>query len=622
MYFEYGAYLKENRTYMGMFESMKEEIALFMDNFKDDPRFVSAWGHGYFCNEDGGRLIYDITKPFEHRCSICGRVYRGYQYDTCYVTMLRNEAIVTAVKSALLYSIFGEGKYLGITKDIINFYADNYENFCIHAKGKLNCSPVEDVGGAGRIMPQGLNEAIVAIRIVNAMELIKDSVDAAWIQEVKEKLFCPVFELLRPQKMHIHNIPTWINSAIGVMGFFFREQEWIDEAVKQPFNLFEQLDKGVTDSGFWYEGSIHYNFFALEGVMNFFVFARAYDYEIPQRSGEIVYRMFEAAYRYAFDNDIFPNPSDGWPNISLKTYSYVYYMAYKVFGSRVLKFLKHIEDDGLTRARLPLSEPYYYENRIPLERLLFAPDIDHLACEPAVRRVSESFEGSNCAILRNDTFNLFFKYGHQTRSHAHPDKMNVEIMVKDKVLTKDLSNSGYASRMCNLWHRRIAAHNTCIVNGKETDIQCMGRLLEYSDNHVKAEAQAYEGVVYERSLGLFGSRIEDSFTVKCEEEAVIDWLFHFETEVDRQGLTLLRDGEEEGLFSEHGAVMEVHRVDTKGLETLTISNELVDMELYLEPGARVYLAKTYNNPSDRLRDTVLIRKQGKQAVFAETIRAK
>lgn len=610
-------YIKESVEYESMLVVMKSEIHDFMEIFKDDSRFISGWGHAYFCNEDGGRLVYDNHKPFEHKCSICGRIYDDYIYNACFVTMMRNEAIVTALKSSIIYRVTKEDEYKKIAINIIEFYAKHYHQFTLHAKDNINCSPTTDVGGAGKIMPQGLNEAIIAIRIVNSLEMLKDSLEKDWLAMVKENLFVPIYELLVPQKMHIHNIPTWINSAIGVFGLFFHEEKWIAEATRNPFHLFEQLEKGVTESGFWYEGSIHYNFFALEGIMNFFVSAKDYNFHIEQKYLDIVFHMFEAAYDYAFDNDIFPNPSDGWPNISLKTYSYVYYMAYAVYGDRILPYLKHIENNKAPRARLPLSEPYYYDNRIPLDRIMYCPKISELNSKGAKPRGSHSFEASNCSILRNDTFNLFFKYGHQTKSHAHPDKMNIEIMVNDQVLSKDLSNSGYASKMCNDWHRKIAAHNTCVINGMPSDISQPGTLLEYSETRVKASATAYEGVTYTRELTIDGSVLIDTFEVEQEEKNQIDWFFHFETPVNIEGLNLTPVS----MFSEYGLIKEVREIILMD-NNIAIENELVYMKLNLESGMRIYLAKTYNNPADKMRDTLIVRTSSCQASIKSTITAK
>lgn len=621
MYFDYREYLKGNPDYQEMVEALKNETELFLRDYRDDSRLLSGWGHAYFCNEDGGRLIYDRKSPYAHRCSICGKVYREYLYNSCHVTMMRNEAVVTAVKCGLLYQLTDDTAYVEAVKGIIGYYADHYVEFAVHAKDKISCSATEDVGGAGKIMPQGLNEAIIAIRLVNAMELVKEKLEPEWLEHVKDHLFGPIVELLRPQKQHIHNIPVWINSAIGEMGLFFQNQDWILEATEKPFHLFKQLREGVTESGFWYEGSIHYNFFALEGVMSFLVFAKAYDYPVPKDCQDIVLHMLDAAYHYAFDNDIFPNPSDGWPNISMKTYSHIYYMGYHALGEKVLPYIKHIEANPLARPTLPLSEPYYFQNRIPLARMLFAPDLDELEAGELEKRCSSNFEASNCATLRNETYNLFFKYGHQTKSHAHPDKMNVEIMVKGKVLTKDLSNSGYASRMCREWHRNIAAHNTCIVNGEVMDITRSGQVLHFDAHQVSARAEAYDQVWYQRDLKLEGDVLLDTFTVDAAEESTVDWLFHLETPADRSSLSLT--AVDTARFAQYGEKYMMEPVQIQGIgSSLAIENELAVLDIQVPEGAEVYLIKTYNNPANTRRDTILVRSRGCHIEVKNRITAK
>ena len=65
--------------------------------------------------------------------------------------------------------------------------------------------------------------------------------------------------------------------------------------------------------------------------------------------------MFEKAYEYAFDNLYLPNPNDGWPNLNLRTFSYVYHTAARAFGekSKVGNLLKIIENDPNPRTTLP-----------------------------------------------------------------------------------------------------------------------------------------------------------------------------------------------------------------------------------------------------------------------------
>lgn len=194
------------------------------------------------------------------------------------------------------------------------------------------------------MMPQGLNEAIVAIRFIQTIEILRPELEQEWLENVHRKLFREMFRLLAPQAVEIHNISCWSLAAIGVMGLAMKDQEMIDYAFTSPFNIRRQLAEGVTADGFWYEGSIHYNFFLLEGVSYLFLFSKIYGYDFGQESTAIFERMFEKAYEYAFDNLYLPNPNDGWPNLNLRTFSYVYHTAARAFGekSKVGNLLKSL----------------------------------------------------------------------------------------------------------------------------------------------------------------------------------------------------------------------------------------------------------------------------------------
>ena len=55
--------------------AMKKDVDDFLPSFCDSPAKLSRWGHHYFCDDDGGRLIFDLNSPHSHRCEICGKVY-------------------------------------------------------------------------------------------------------------------------------------------------------------------------------------------------------------------------------------------------------------------------------------------------------------------------------------------------------------------------------------------------------------------------------------------------------------------------------------------------------------------------------------------------------------------
>lgn len=598
---------------------MRKDVDGFMPNFSDSPDRLSGWGHAYFCNEDGGRLIFDLNSPHRHKCTVCGKEFEDEYLDKVWTTFYRNRAVVLTMVSAMIYRVTGERKYFDYAVNVIDWYAENYHLFPLHNKEDMTFGSIGEMKwGCGRVMPQNLNEAIIAIRFIQTIEILREDLEEAWIKKLHGKIFRPIYELLRPQVVQIHNISAWEVVAIGVMGLALDDAEMRDFAFNSPLNIHEQLRRGVTGDSFWYEGSIHYNFFLLEGITYLFLFAKIYGHDMGEESIRIFEQMFLSAYDYAFDNQYLPNPNDGWPDINLKTYGYVYHTAARFFGedSPVGNITKLIEANPEPRTILPLSEPYYCFNRVCMERLLFNIDFDYGSCQEAPRR-SRTFPASNFAMLRSDSWNVFMKYGLNGPSHRHPDIMGVEVMCKNRRISRDLSNPGYRSKLCNEWHRTTVCHNTVCRNGQDITSVSPGECRSFSDSAVTAFAKdVYEGVDYTRTIEITPAGYSDVFSA-CGEPGVYDWFFHLEPEI-----TVRHDLETEpaGLgFSDNGYqhIKDVRRFTARGPVVLALEAGGVRLCLTVTPedGQEVYIMRTMDNPVDRTRTTLMIRSQGQSNKF-------
>ncbi|WP_249029236.1 heparinase II/III domain-containing protein [Tannockella kyphosi] len=608
--------LTTNPKYMEMLESMKKEAEKFCNEFHDSPEYLSEWGHNYFCPEDGERLIFDLDKPHEHVCQLCHTVYQNKTFDNVWRYFYRNTAILTLMKLATLYRVEKDSKYLTEYKKILGFYSDHYVEFALHAKDKIvdESGLTVDVGGAARLMPQGLNEAIVAIRIIISLELLKGELEEEFLEGLNKNLFIPITDILIPQITHIHNIPCWLNAAVGVIGLYTQNQSFIDLVFKGEFGINEQLKQGVTGDKFWYEGSIHYNFFLLEGVVDLMAFAQLHGQEFASKG--LVEEMLIRAYHYAFDNDILPNPNDGWPNVTLKSYEYIYCLATKVFGedSEVGNIYKNICANPSERVEFPLSKPFYYNNEISFERMSCLPDLD-INNRSEIKRTSTCFENSYFGMLKNDHINVFMKYGHRGPSHAHPDKMNIEVMVEGLSLSRDLSNTGYGSKLCNEWHRHSLSHNTVLVDGKNHVSTEGGKIVEFNDTicHSLVE-DVYEGVDYQRRVEISDHGFTDSFGVESKEEHQLDWIFHSEATLLTEVASTPAKIEYDAFGYEH--LKDVRKVVSSdelrlqwklGKVTLTSIIDTKDKD--------VFMAQTYDNPVSRFRTAIILRTKNKTATF-------
>jgi oligo-alginate lyase len=610
--------IRKSDDLSAMLNHMRIEVDGFAANFHDDPKYVSQWGHHYFCQEDGGRLIFDLDRPTEHECSVCGTIYQNELLDGVWWYLYRNEAVLTIWKSALIFALTQDQIYLQHVQNILGFYADHYLEFPLHNKKGQMFDSIEEMGwGCGRILPQGLNESIIITRILNALELVRDDLPTEFLHDLQTNFFEPAYELLRPQVDKLNNIACWVNCAIGSMGLFLDDQEMVSFAFEGERNVRRQLRESVTADGFWYEGSIFYNFFTLEGVLNLLLFSKLYGYEFGEEA-RIVKKMLHSAFLYAFDNDQFPNPNDGWPRLNLKSFSYIYSLATKIFDEddEMRQSLADILANQEERGIIPLSKPYCYQNRISLLEFIFTAELESAHLAKPVRK-SLNYPTSNCGVIRNESFNVFHKYGHQGPAHAHPDKMNIEIVVQGHSLSRDLSNSGYGARLCNEWHRVSASHNTVVVDG-ENHISMEGGLVEIFDDHeIKSSVKdVYPGINYERHLKLTEDQFVDEFRVAAVGTHTYDYFFHVEaalaTQVKANPASL---GYEKNGYQHIQEVEKIVR-DVNMVELCWRLGELNLMSrLTLKDGQELFIAKTFDNPASSVRTTLIIRESGSQAEF-------
>ena len=598
--------------YNDMINDMENDVNYFFNHFEDKPENLSGWGHNYFCEVDGEKLTFKQSSPKLHYCKICNHNYTGKKYDDAWIYLNRLQSFFEIVKSAYLFKHLNDEKYLGYAKNTLLYYATNYEKFQLHAKDVIITSDLTiDVGGAGKIMPQGLNEGYMLILIVKALTILGDKVSEEERNIIKEQLVRPAIEdVLVPQIVRIHNIVCWIECGIAVSGFYFNEQRWIDHAFVGAFNIPNQLKDGVTKNHLWYEGSIHYHFFMLEAMMNLMVYPEAD--ALMKNQKEVIKKMLISAYEYAFDNDHFPNPNDGWPDINLKTYLHVYHMAAKVFeqDEQILEIITKVENSSIKRMPIPLGEPYFFEHW-SLEKLLFNRD-SNLTVK-SEKRKSYLFEDSNFAMLRNERINLFMKFGHNGPSHAHPDKMTFELTVDDKIISRDLSNAGYGAQICNEWQRMSVSHNTIVVDGQNHDNVESGIVLHFSDNKVETTCKnVYPGVDFTRKFEISTTTITDMFIVQSEEIHTYDYFLHLDGNIKIDG-SMSDDTNLEYDTNGYQHIKNVRKINN--LNVFEIIANGVTGKIIMDETAEVFVCETLDNPVTKCRDTLILRKRGSNVVF-------
>lgn len=597
-----------------LIKQLEADVSWFDKNFSDHPTLISGWGHNYFCSEDGALLKFDLESPLAHICPLCGLNHNAQRYNDTWRYMYRYSAMMSAVEASVLYKVKKDEKYLAHFKRILTFYADNYAEFEPHAMG-----PVKS--GQGKITPQALNEAIFLVKVVSALEFLKDDLDAEFVEHISKNMLTPGAYFVDAQKGWINNIPCWINSCVGAVGLYTNNEELIESAFEKEYGLYDQIDRGVTKDFFWFEGSIHYNFFSIESFLNLLNICKLHNKEIPQKYMDIVYNMMLSPCKMSFSNTLLPNPNDGWPNINLKTYSFLYEMAANIFESEELyTILANIYASELPMMKLPMSGPIVADEHT-LEWLLYSKYNDTTA-KSTIWDTSTNFVGTNYATLRSGDCEVFMKYGHCTTSHAHNDKMNLEATAFGQVVTRDLSNCGYGARLCDEFYRLSVAHNTVILNGECHTSTILGECSEYDGKTLKAKTtDAYDGVDFERKIVVSDDGFTDTFEVTSKEDGNFDFVFHLDGQCvsdldtvdaslgyDKNGYQHVLDVKKINCSSDELVLNWEFAKGIKGVQTIDVK----DVE--------VFIAKTYDNPVIKFRHTVILRYKGSNHTYNQSFK--
>ncbi|MDC7223422.1 MAG: heparinase II/III family protein, partial [Spirochaetales bacterium] len=299
---------------------------------------------------------------------------------------------------------------------------------------------------------------------------------------------------------------------------------------------------------------------------------------------------------------------------------YIYAMATRVFGedSEIGKRLHSILTVEGERGTIPLSRPYYFKNQVSLEELLFTPALRYTDL-PLVPNLNKLFPASYCGMVGEGDSSIFLKYGHNGPSHAHPDKMTVELILDGTCISRDLSNSGYGNIYCNEWHRVTASHNTVMVNGENQNGFGGGECLTYEANRIHAKAaDVYPGVSYDRDVKIGGKDLQDTLTVSLSEESVCDYFFHVEG--TPEGDYAAQPAELGFETNGYQHLKDVVKVPTEG-DTIeiswTVSGRKVTSTLDVA-GAELFLAKSPDNPVVNYRTSLIIRKKGANCTFSNS----
>ncbi len=574
-------------------QGMRANVVTTRSRYAEPPLGESGWFHDYYCPKDARRLVFDWQKPTEHRCEGCGTVYRGSPYDEVWRAAV-HDAIISAIGSAgILHRITGEADYLDYARGKLLWYAEHYDQYPAHGKH----------AGKGKIGAQSLDEATQTVELSQAYWDICPALSEGDRSTIAEKLLIPAATFIHGQTRTIHNIHSWHNAAVGLVGFAVGDKELITAAIEGPAGLNAQIAQGIKDDGFWYEGSIGYHFYTISSMEPLVLAARAQKYPIADLDRFL--RLYSAPLGLAFDDGQFPANNDGWGGMNLYNLPQTYEAACAV-ESRP-EFLEM------------LGRAYKDRKRAAVAALLYGPD--RIPAAGAVAPKSNLLKESGIAILRKGKINAYLKFGPYGGGHDHNDRLNLILYHDGDVIIPDLGTSGYGIALNSQWFRSAAAHNLLIVDGKK-QANCGGELGEFAPDRVSASvAKAFEGVMIRREIALIENGIDDRIGAESDREHTYDLIYHVRGTLEacdvvtRPGEPLQGDGYP--LLKD----LQTGNTDKVCQATFKLRDRQGQMVLKLD-GDRPYEVFTGtcpDNPADKTMEFVMVRMVGKTALWKNYI---
>ncbi len=562
---------------------VQKDVLKTISLYDEPPLGTTGWLHEYYCEADARRLTFDPQKPHEHTCPKCGHIYSGAPYDDCWRSLVHGAIASAAQQSAVLFRITGEREWFDYTKKILLWYATHFEQFQPHGSHS----------GQGIIREQSLDESTQLVDFVHAYWDVCPSLTEEERQQITEKFLLPDAQFIHRQTHQIHNIHSWHNAAVGLTGFVTGNRELIAQAIDGEFGLKNQIQKGILEDGFWYEGSISYHFYAISSLEPLYTVARAQKY--PLEGTEKLLRMYTSPTQFAFASGEFPAVNDGWPGQSLNEKDSYYEIACSLWNDPLLP--------------QTLANMYSEQKRTSIEALLYGPI--ELPPNKPLPSPSILFQDSGIAILRNSQLNAFLKFGPYGGGHDHLDRLNFILYAAGQVILPDLGTSGYGISL-NSWYESPAAHNLLIVDGKKQK-KCGGYLIDYQDNSVSAGVkEAYKDVDIQRTLSLLDNGIQDVLRIQAEKSHQYDLIYHIRGVFD-SGSVSLQNIESLGDSNGYKYLKNIRTGKCKSDDPIKFSWTLRDVPgtLNLQCSSpqdfEVYLGTCPDNPADKEMSFILLR---------------
>ena len=463
------------------------------------PDARATWNLYYYCPEHGVRLTWDRFKSKEHVCPVDGKVFSGEPYDGAWWRWLNGLNAKACNELGLLWHLTGEEIYLNKVREILLGYADVYPGYEPHGGIPYN--------GPGKANAQTLCEANCHLDFARGYDYIREDLADDECRHIERNLLLEGAEFLMQHRSdQLHNHEMKIGGTIGVIGLLLDNQKIIDFALSSKYGLKYQLEHGIIGEGLWFEGSIHYHYYALQALLGYEMMARNSAYSL--KSHPNFYRMLAFPLNLVTVDGRFPRLNDCIAGQEVITHSHLFEYAYRELRDPL--FAQALASVYQNKSRHNIDALLYGVEKLPKAKPLetaplHAPDVGITLCHDASRR--------NMMLLKHSP------YGGE---HDHYDRLGLIISRNGKEILPDLGTCGYGAELHYGYYKNSATHNTLTVEQKnqppaipevltyhsDENLTYVDTVVDWSKEHpgvdshtiVQWDDEAYRDIKFRRSM--------------------------------------------------------------------------------------------------------------------------
>ena len=488
------------------------------------PDARATWNLYYYCPDHGVRLVWDRHNDKAHRCPVDDKIFTGEPYDGAWWRWLNDLNAKACFELGLLWQLTREDKYLNKVKEILLNYAIKYPHYQEHGDIPYN--------GPGKVNAQTLCEANCHLNFARGYDFIRDDIQSFEREKIENSLLREGAEfLIAHRSPQLHNHEIRINAAVGVIGLLLGDERYINFALISDYGLHYQLNHGAIGEGMWFEGSIHYHYYALQSLLIYEKIAYKTRYSVG--SNPNLLKMLKLPLDLIMSNGRFPRLNDCIAGQEQVIQSEVFEFGYREYPFTILQ--------------QALQYIYSFEERHNLEALLYGAErispVESLKCQSS----HKPYSGYTSEYNEAGNHFLLIKHAPFGGEHDHYDRLSMVLCRNGKEIMPDLGTTGYGAELHYSYYKNSATHNTLSVDEcnqspntpevlyfeKNDSYTLLDVVADWNSPPTEVDSlvieqwnsEVYAGIVYRRTFIWFGDCVVDLTRVDNPAQKTLDMTY-------------------------------------------------------------------------------------------------